>query len=295
MSASLNWIAWNELIGLPNCLRSRGVGGRVVGRALRDPERLRGRRPSRETVERPHRHLEALVDLADAVRVGHPDQSKIGWPVGEPRIPSLCSSLPTLNPGRSASTTNAVIPREWPASRSVTANTSRSRRPEVGDPVLGPVDHPLVAVADRARDHPARVGSRLGLGQRERRRPLAGGAPGQEPVLQLVGAEQLDRQRPELLDHQDQRGRRARLGDLLDRHVQHQRAGAGAAVLGLERQPEDVLLGQQRAQVPRVLGVLVDLRRARRDPLPRDLPDRVPEVEVLLRDRVEIRERRHAA
>ena len=44
--------------------------------------------------------------------------SKIGWPVGEALIPSLCSSLPTLNPGRSASTTNGVIRRD---SRSVTA------------------------------------------------------------------------------------------------------------------------------------------------------------------------------
>jgi hypothetical protein len=50
--------------------------------------------------------------------------AKIGCPVGEPRIPSLCSSLPTLKPGRSASTTNAMIPREWPAARSVTANTT---------------------------------------------------------------------------------------------------------------------------------------------------------------------------
>ena len=37
-------------------------------------------------------------------------------------------------------------------------------------------------------------------------------------------------------------------------------------------------------QVVRVLGALVDLRRARRDPLLRDLPDRVAEVEMLLRD-----------
>ncbi len=50
--------------------------------------------------------------------------SNTGCPVGEPLIPSLCSSLPTLNPGRSASTMNAVIPREWPASLSVTANTT---------------------------------------------------------------------------------------------------------------------------------------------------------------------------
>ncbi len=120
---------------------------------------------------------------------------------------------------------------------------------------------------DRAGDHPARIGAGLGLGQRERRRPLAARAARQEALLELLGAEQLDRQRAELLDHQDQRGRRARLGDLLDRHVEHQRAGAGAAVLGLERQPEDVLLGQQLAQVVRVVRLLVDLGRPRRDPL----------------------------
>ncbi len=80
--------------------------------------------------------------------------------------------------------------------------------------------------------------------------------------------------------------RRARLGDLLDRDRQHQRAGAGAAVLLPERQSEDVVLGQQLADVPRVLGARVDVVRARRDPLLGDLADRVAEVEVLLRDRV---------
>jgi len=46
--------------------------------------------------------------------------SKTGWPVGEPLMPSLCSSLGTLKPGRSFSTMNAL---ERFASRSVIANT----------------------------------------------------------------------------------------------------------------------------------------------------------------------------
>jgi hypothetical protein len=50
--------------------------------------------------------------------------SKIGWPVGEPRIPILCSSLPTEKPGLSASTMKAEIPREWPAWGSVTQKTT---------------------------------------------------------------------------------------------------------------------------------------------------------------------------
>ena len=103
--------------------------------------------------------------------------------------------------------------------------------PEVGDPVLGAGDDPLVAVLDRLGDHAAGVGARLGLGQRERRRPLARRAPGQEALLELVGAEQLDRQRAEVLEHQDQRGGGARARDLLDRDAEHQRAGAGPAVL----------------------------------------------------------------
>jgi hypothetical protein len=47
--------------------------------------------------------------------------SKTGWPVGEPWIPSLCSYFGTEKPGRSFSTTNAVLRR---AARSVTANTT---------------------------------------------------------------------------------------------------------------------------------------------------------------------------
>ena len=56
----------------------------------------------------------------------------------------------------------------------------------------------------------------------------------------------------------------------------------GAAVLLVERQREHVLLGEQAADVPRVLVGRVDLRRARRDPLPRELPDHGAEVLMLL-------------
>jgi len=165
--------------------------------------------------------------------------------------------------------------------------------PEVGDPVLGAVDHPFVAVGHCPGQHPAGIGARLGLGQRERRRPLAAGAAGQEALLELVAAVQADRERSQLLHHQDQRRGRTRLGDLLHGHVQHQCAGAGAAVLGLERQPEDVLLGEQGPEIVRILGLLVDLRRPRRDPLLGDLTDRVAEVEMLLRDRVDLGEGGH--
>ena len=167
------------------------------------------------------------------------------------------------------------------------------RDAEVRDPVLGAVDDPLLAVLDGGRLHPRGVRAGLGLGQRERRRPLAAGALRQEALLELVRAEQLDRQRPELLDHQDQRARRIDLGDLLDAHVQHQRAGARAPVLRRKRQAQDVLLAEQLADVPRIFRALVDLGRAWRDLLLRDLADRRAEVQVLLWNRVDVAEGLH--
>ena len=114
----MNWIALELVDRLPELAALARVGDGVVGRALGDPDGLGGGAEAR-ALERAERDAQALADLADHVlRAGTRTSSKIGWPVGEARIPSLCSSLPTLKPGRSASTTNAVI--RW-ISRSVTA------------------------------------------------------------------------------------------------------------------------------------------------------------------------------
>ena len=51
------------------------------------------------------------------------------------------------------------------------------------------------------------------------------------------------------------------------------------------------MLGELLADVPRVFRLLVDLRRARRDLLLRYLAHGGAEVEVLLRDRVDVGER----
>ena len=55
---------------------------------------------------------------------------------------------------------------------------------------------------------------------------------------------------------------------------------------------EEVLLGEQLADVPRVLARGVDLGRARGDALAHDLADRVAEVLELLRDVVDVGQRR---
>ena len=168
----------------------------------------------------------------------------------------------------------------------------------VRDPVLLAVDDPLVAgvASNGARAQRGRIGSGLRLGQRERRAPLAAGAAREEALLLLVAAEELDRQRAELLDHEDERRGRARLGDLLDRHLQHERAGSGAAVLLLERQAEDVVLGEQLADVRRVLRRAIDLGGARSDPLLREPADHVAKIGQLLGDVIDIGGRcRHGA
>ena len=70
MSASLNWIAWNSLIACAELPALARVGDRVVGRALRDPDGLRGGAQAR-ALERAQRHRQAPADLADHVRVRH--------------------------------------------------------------------------------------------------------------------------------------------------------------------------------------------------------------------------------
>jgi hypothetical protein len=60
-------------------------------------------------------------------------------------------------------------------------------------------------------------------------------------------------------------------------------------VLCVERQPEDVLLGEQLTQVVRVLRLLVDLGRARSYAFPGDLPDDLAERELLVREEVRVR------
>ena len=275
------------MIGLPNAVRSLAYCDGVVGGALRDADRLRGRAEP-GALERAERDAHPLPDLADHVL--RPERARprsTGWPVGEPWMPILCSNFGTEKPV-------AVLLDDEGRDALVLAIGHGEDDVEVGDagvrdPVLGAVDDPARRRPGRALVRSADgVRARIGLREREGGRPLAARALRQESLLQLVGAEELDRQGAELLDHQDQGDRRRRLGQLLDGHLQHQRAGAGAAVLGVERQTEDVLVGEQLAQVLRVLVLLVDLGRARRDLLLGDLANEVAEVLLLLGDVVDV-------
>ena len=149
-----------------------GVVVGVVGRALGDADRLRGGAEARALERRQRDRQPLALRRRSGSPPGTRTSSKTGEPVGEPLMPSLCSSLPIEKPGRSASTTKAV-------SAPVLAVGHGEDDVEVGDagvgdPVLGAVDDPLVAVA-HARSCASPPGSEPASGSRQREggRPLA--------------------------------------------------------------------------------------------------------------------------
>ena len=158
--------------------------------------------------------------------------------------------------------------------------------PRVRDEPLRPVQDVLAAVAPRLGPHRGRVRARAGLGERVGDQPLATRQPREVARLLLVRACELEPERAQLLDGQDQPGRRADLREFLDRDEHHQRAGAGAAVLLLERKPEQVVLAHQLDHVPGELGRPVDLGRARGHALARELADEVADLALLGAQRI---------
>ena len=84
----MNWIAWCSTIGLPKVLPLLAVGDRVLERAARDAERLRGDADA-AAVEGAHRHLEAVALVAEAQPGGDLHSSRKIWQVPEPRDAEL--------------------------------------------------------------------------------------------------------------------------------------------------------------------------------------------------------------
>ena len=152
----------------------------------------------------------------------------------------------------------------------------------VGDEPLGAGQDVVVAVADRPRADPGDVRACLCLGQGERDQLLARGKIGEPAGLLLVGADRDQRQRSELVDGQDQPGRRAGPAELFDRETDRQQLATEAAVLGRERQRQDVLRGQQLAEVLGEFAGPIRLGRPRGDTLVGENPDRVAKECLLL-------------
>src|SRR5207302_7989767 len=157
----------------------------------------------------------------------------------------------------------------------------RHRDAAMSDELLGSVEHILVAVLLRPRRHRARVGPAARLRECVGSHLLARCERWAEPLLLLLSPRDEDRVGAQRLHREDQRRACARFGDLLDAHADRD-AGAGdpAVFLG-ERNAEDAALRKQLLDVLRILGGLVDLGGARRDPILHELADRVPDRDLL--------------
>ena len=110
-----------------------------------------------------------------------------------------------------------------------------------------------------------------------------------EPLAPLLlGAEEVDRQRPERVVRRDRdRDRRVDPRQLLDRDRVRERVGAAAAVLLGDRHPHQPELGQLGDELVREALLAVELLGDRRDPLERELPHRVAD-QLVLRSEIEV-------
>ena len=207
-------------------------------------------------------------------------------PVVEPLIPIFGSMPPDLEPRRARldeERGDACMPR-----LGIGLGEDRVQVGDSGvrDEALGPFRtysspwrSAVVRIAAESDPEPGSV-------ERIRAQPLPARELREVAPLLLLVAGQLEPERAELLHGEDEPGRRADLGDLLDRDEHHQRPGARTAVLLLEGKPEDVVLAEQLDHVPRELGGLVDLLGARRDTLARERADEVADLALLVGQRV---------
>ena len=188
---------------------------------------------------------------------GHPraveDRSS---PVAEACSPSLSSSRPTLKPGVSAGTMNALIsaaPSSRVPVRAVTmyvpawpALVMKRLPPSMTQvPPSGPSSQP------RGRPRPARIAAGARLGQAVRADDLAPGHRHEPALLLLVRAGQVERPAAEARVRRDDQPERApHPADLLDRDRVGQRVEPGAAlVLGdRDAQPAELADAARRSR-----------------------------------------------
>src|SRR5262249_5297739 len=130
----------------------------------------------------------------------------------------------------------------------------------VGDPHLGAVEDVAAVGARRARDHPARVGAVVGLGEPEAADDLALGHRRQPAAALLLGAVGVDRIHAQRTLHRDERAQpRIAALQLLHRQAVGGVADAGATVLLRQRRPQQPNLGHLGDHVGGEVAFLVRL------------------------------------
>ncbi len=144
----------------------------------------------------------------------------------------------------------------------------------------------MVSVPSRGRSHRGRVRARARLGQRVGGKRFAGRESGEEPLLLLVRAGELDCKRPELLNSQDDSACRADLRDLLDSHEREERSRSRAPPRFVEEEPEDLVLAVELDDVPGEFVRGVDLGRPRGDAVARKRAHELANLELFLAQRL---------
>ena len=136
-----------------------------------------------------------------------------------------------------------------------------------GDELLHPVEHPLVAVLDRAGRQVGGVGAGVGLGEAVGAHDLHRGQPRDELGALLLGAELVDHPRDHVVDGQEGRGDRAAAGDAVEHHDAVGSGQAGASVVLGAVQRADAELGEAAHLVDGEMVVRVPLGGVGRDVL----------------------------
>ena len=153
--------------------------------------------------------------------------------------------------------------------------------------IFEPLTIQLPSRSSARRAGRAGVGACAGLGQAERGESPSRREPRQPLLLLLLGAEEVDRHRPErgVRGDGDRHGR-VDARQLLDRDRVRERVRAGAAVLLRDRHAHQPELGQLRDQLVREASLAVELLGDRRDPRLRELPHGAADELLLLAELV---------
>ena len=266
---------------LAHRLARPGVLERVVGRALCDPERLRGYTGPR-AVEDPHCEPEAGPLGPESARLGNTAAIEHQLAGRRPCDAHLLLEPRDLEAGRIGLDQERRDPRMSRIRIGLREHRVQARNTRVRDEPLRPVEHVLPVVSARNGAHRRRVGARARLGECVRRQNLARRKAREPGRALLVGATELQPERAELLHCEDQPAGGADLRDLLDRDERKERPRTGAADLLVEEEPEDALVAEELDDVPRELVRRVDLRRARRNPLAGEGAHELAQLALLL-------------
>ena len=150
------------------------------------------------------------------------------------------------------------------------------------DEPLGSVDDVVIAVPHRGRACGGRVGPGLWLGKGEGDQLLTARELREPAGLLLIAPGERDREATELLHGEDEPCRGACPAQLLDGETHGEQLPAEPAVLGRERQRQDVVVGEQPAHVLGELRRPIDLGGARRDAVVSEDADRVSQHLLLV-------------